>query len=83
MVEIKAISQLEDIHLVQTISYLEAYGVPLGLLINFGAPSLQFKCVYNNHLIRRQANQGVMSQFSKRLFEKGWSSVLRCLNGEA
>ena len=45
MVEIKAIIQLEDVHLAQAINYLEAYGLRVGLLINFGAKSLQFKRV--------------------------------------
>ena len=45
MVEIKALTQLEDVHLAQAINYLEAYGLDVGLLINFGAPSLQFKRV--------------------------------------
>jgi GxxExxY protein len=33
------------VHLAQAINYLEAYGVPVGLLINFGNKSLQFKRV--------------------------------------
>ena len=45
MVEIKAVAQLEDVHLAQAINYLEAYGLEVGLLINFGARSLQFKRV--------------------------------------
>ena len=45
MVEIKAIVQLEDVHLAQAINYLEAYGLEIGLLINFGNTSLQFKRV--------------------------------------
>lgn len=45
MVEIKAIIQLEDAHLAQAINYLEAYGLDIGLLINFGSRSLQFKRV--------------------------------------
>jgi hypothetical protein len=36
---------LEDVHLAQAINYLEAYGLKVGLLINFGARSLQFKRV--------------------------------------
>lgn len=47
MVELKAISQLEDAHLAQAINYLEAYKLQTGLLINFGAKSLQFKRVTN------------------------------------
>lgn len=45
MVEIKAVIKLEDVHLAQAINYLEAYHMEIGLLINFGTPSLQFKRV--------------------------------------
>ena len=43
MVELKAITQLEKVHLAQAINYLEAYQMEIGLLINFGATSLEFK----------------------------------------
>ena len=46
-VEIKAITNLEDVHLAQAINYLEAYNLQTGLLINFGSKSLQFKRVFN------------------------------------
>ena len=46
-VELKAIARLEDIHLAQAINYLEAYDLEVGLLINFGARSLDFKRVVN------------------------------------
>ena len=45
MLELKAIIQLEDVHLAQAINYLEAYKMEVGLLINFGSKSLQFKRV--------------------------------------
>jgi GxxExxY protein len=45
MLELKAIIQLEDVHLAQAINYLEAYGMEIGLLVNFGAKSLEFKRV--------------------------------------
>ena len=45
MVELKAIVQLENVHLAQAINYLEAYSMEIGLLINFGNTSLQFKRV--------------------------------------
>jgi GxxExxY protein len=50
MVELKAIINLEDVHLAQAMNYLEAYKMQVGLLINFGAKSLQFKRVHNNKL---------------------------------
>jgi GxxExxY protein len=46
-VEIKALVTIEDVHLAQAINYLEAYNLQTGLLINFGARSLQFKRVFN------------------------------------
>lgn len=50
MVEIKALIQLEDVHLAQAMNYCQAYNLPIGLLINFGSKSMQFKRVYNvNH----------------------------------
>ena len=45
MVEIKAIKELEDVHLAQAINYLEAYNMEIGLLINFGSVKLQIKRV--------------------------------------
>jgi GxxExxY protein len=45
MVEIKAVIKLEDIHLAQAINYIEIYRLPIGLLINFGSRSLEFKRV--------------------------------------
>ena len=44
-VELKAIIVLEDVHLAQALNYLEAYDLAVGLLINFGARSLEFKRV--------------------------------------
>lgn len=50
MVELKALIALEDVHLAQAMNYLEAYKMEIGLLINFGAKSLQFNRVHNNNL---------------------------------
>ena len=47
VVELKALINLEDVHLAQAKNYLVAYNLPVGLLINFGATSLQFKKIYN------------------------------------
>ena len=46
-VELKAKSTLEDVHFAQAINYLEAYNLEVGLLINFGEISLNFKRLSN------------------------------------
>lgn len=46
-VELKAIIQLGDVHFAQAINYLEAYNLEIGLLINFGETSLNFKRLTN------------------------------------
>jgi len=43
LVELKALVYLEDVHMAQALNYLKAYRLEIGLLINFGAKSLQFK----------------------------------------
>ena len=52
MVELKALENIEKVHLAQAINYLEAYNVAHGLLINFGNTTLQFKRVFNNRLVK-------------------------------
>ena len=49
IVEIKAVIRLEDVHLAQAKNYVVAYDFPIGLLINFGSKSLEFKKVFNNN----------------------------------
>ncbi len=49
MVELKAVINLEDAHLAQAKNYVVAYNKPIGLLINFGAKSLQFKKIYHSN----------------------------------
>lgn len=46
-VELKAVAHLESVHLAQAMNYLEAYNLEVGLLINFGANSLDFKRLTN------------------------------------
>lgn len=46
-VELKAIINLEDVHLAQAKNYTIAYDFPVGLLINFGSQSLQYKLIFN------------------------------------
>jgi GxxExxY protein len=47
-VELKAIIKLEDVHLSQAINYLEAYNIEIGMLLNFGAKSLEYKRLINS-----------------------------------
>jgi GxxExxY protein len=53
IVELKALNTLEDVHLAQTLNYLEASKLEVGLLINFGTTKLQFK-----RLIKSRRLQG-------------------------
>lgn len=46
-VELKALTQLEPVHLAQAINYLEAYNLEIGLLINFGETKLKFHRLEN------------------------------------
>lgn len=47
IVEIKAVTKLEDVHLAQAKNYTVAYDFPLGLLINFGGKSMEYKLLFN------------------------------------
>lgn len=59
MVELKALIRLDDSHLAQAMNYCQAYSLPIGLLINFGAKSLEFKRVYN---VNHPENKGIQKQ---------------------
>ena len=50
LVELKAVNQFEKIHFNQIINYLKVFKIEVGLLINFGTPSLQVKRFVNNNL---------------------------------
>ena len=43
LIELKALKQLEEVHWAQTLNYLKAYKLEVGLLVNFGAKSLEWK----------------------------------------
>ncbi len=60
-VEIKATTKLEDVHFAQAINYLEAYNLEIGLLINFGENSLNFKRLTNKKF---KPNQSLKSHQS-------------------
>lgn len=59
-VELKALTQLENVHFAQAINYLEAYNLEIGLLINFGEVSLNFK-----RLTNKKFNKSSISQQSQ------------------
>ena len=50
-VELKAVIQIENVHLAQAMNYLEAYNLEIGLLINFGNTKLQFHRFDNKKFI--------------------------------
>ncbi len=47
IVEVKAIDALTRAHQAQLLNYLKASELPVGLLLNFGTPSLQMKRILN------------------------------------
>ncbi len=69
MVELKTIINLESVHLAQAKNYLEAYNVEVGLLINFGTQSLQFKRLENQKYQQyQQSEQSNVSSQSQKSF---------------
>lgn len=60
-VELKAITKLEDMHFAQAINYLEAYNLEIGLLINFGETSLNFKRLTNKKFKSKESQQSKKS----------------------
>jgi len=64
-IELKALTQLEDVHLAQAINYLEAYDLEIGMLINFGAKSLQFKRLINSKFKNKQAKSSIQQRSHK------------------
>ena len=55
-VEIKALTQLEPVHLAQAINYLEAYNLEVGLLINFGEAKLKFHRIENRRFMSSKSS---------------------------
>ena len=43
LVELKALTLLDDVHMAQVLNYLRAYQLGVGLLLNFGSRSMTFK----------------------------------------
>jgi GxxExxY protein len=48
ILEVKAVDNLQSSHFVQVKNYLHLSKLPLGILVNFGLPSLQFQRIANN-----------------------------------
>ena len=48
VVELKALTALENVHIAQAKNYVVAYGFEIGLLVNFGAESLDYRRIFNN-----------------------------------
>ena len=48
IVELKTAKHIDNTHLAQTLNYLKATGLKLGLIINFGNPRVEIKRVVNN-----------------------------------
>ena len=46
-VELKAIVQIQDVHIAQAVNYLEAYNLEIGMLLNFGSTSLTYRRLTN------------------------------------
>jgi GxxExxY protein len=60
-VELKAITKLENVHLAQAINYLEAYNLEIGLLINLGETSLNFKRLTNKKYKSQESQESKKS----------------------
>jgi GxxExxY protein len=54
LVELKALTTLEDVHIAQGLNYLEAYNLEIGLLLNFGSKKLEFKRLTNERKLLAQ-----------------------------
>lgn len=60
-VELKAIVKIEDVHMAQAINYLEAYNLEVGLLLNFGAKSLEYKRLINSKFNKQKSEKSNQS----------------------
>lgn len=78
MLELKALIKLEDVHLAQAMNYCQAYNLPIGLLINFGGKSLEFKRVYNvNH---NKSELGLKGLKDDRINSSPQTEILKSYN---
>ena len=61
VVELKALTALENVHIAQARNYVVAYGYEVGLLINFGAESLEYKRIFNRQKRSQNTKHGDFS----------------------
>jgi GxxExxY protein len=61
IVELKAVQALATMHEVQTVNYLVATGIDVGLLINFGAERLEFKKKFRLSKQKNHSENSVIS----------------------
>lgn len=54
--EMKAVATLDGTHLAQALNYLESYNIEIGLLVNFGSKSLEFKRLLNKKYKEQNMN---------------------------
>ena len=55
ILELKAVAELTDVHRAQVYNYLKVTNTDLGLLVNFGAPTLEIERLFNYHKNRAQS----------------------------
>lgn len=82
MAELKALIKLEDVHLAQAMNY-QRYNLPIGLLINFGSKSPEFKRVYNvNHTENRayKSELGLEGLKDDRIDTSSQTELLKSIN---
>jgi GxxExxY protein len=56
IIELKAVSALNENHKAQILNYLKATGIDVGLLVNFGAPKLEYRR-FDNRLSKMKENK--------------------------
>jgi GxxExxY protein len=79
MVELKAINRLEEVHIAQALNYLETYQMPVGLLINFGKRSLEFKRVHHHRGGEQAEHRGRKRDLRGMLNEEVWRRSCICI----
>jgi GxxExxY protein len=58
VIALKAVVKLEDVQLAQAKNYLAAYNFDIGLLINFGSVSMEYKRIFRSEKSSKSFNPG-------------------------